>query len=202
MLAFLMNVAISCKAQEDIKKLEVISKKMLADDYDGAKKDIEKYLGKNTKNITAWILAGHIYSELDEDSLAIVSYEKALDLDKNTEQAFTGLGIVYRKQNDNDKAAFYYYKALEVNPDYAQAYSSLVIIELKRKNFSKAIEVGQKAYDLEKTDPVIAANLAVAYHYSGDTTNRDKYFEKARALGYKSLEALKKVFSGELSIID
>lgn len=199
--SFILLIA-GCTAQNDEKKLEPVAEKMQAGEYEAAKKDIEKFLSKNKKSKIGWILSGHIYAELDEDSLAIISYEKALAIDHDAEEALTGLGIVFRKQQDYDKAAAYYYRAIKVNPGYAQAYSSLVTIELKRKNFNKAVELGQKAFDLDKEDPVIAANLSVAYHYAGDSTKRDKYYKIAESLGYKSLEKVKQIFAGEFTIFD
>ncbi len=190
------------QSKKDKKDMTGVAEKMNNGNYEAARTEVEAYLQKKQDNITAWILSGHIYSELDEDSSAMISYQRALQIDSTSEQALTGLGILYRKKGDYNIAAGYYYQAIRFNPAYAQAYSSLVVIELKRKNFSKAVEVGLKGFELDNTDPIIVSNLSIAYHYANDTSNRDKYYEMAKKMGYKKLDALKKIFSGELTIFD
>ena len=167
-----------------------------------AKEVTEQYLAKTQENELAWTMLGHIESDLDQDSLAVVAYNKALDVNPNTVEAITGLGIISRKKGDLNEASDYYYEAIRIDPDYAEAYSSLVVINLKQKKFDEAVEVGLKGYELSKSNGVIAANLATAYHYVNDTINREKYFNIAKKNGYKNAATLELVFSGELTIFD
>ncbi|GAB5400474.1 MAG: hypothetical protein Aureis2KO_20590 [Aureisphaera sp.] len=183
-------------------ELGEISEKFESGDFYGAKIDMEAYVETNDDNEYAWTILGHIYEKLDQDSLASKSYKKALQLKPEMEEALTGMGIVSRKSGDFEKATSYYERAIEINPEYAQAYSSLVAIYLQSKEFNKAIEVGEKSYRLDKSDPVIAANLSVAYHFAGDTINREKYFDIARKMRYANMEALRELFDGELTLFD
>jgi tetratricopeptide (TPR) repeat protein len=170
--------------------------------YEKAKVSVDSLLNKNPDHKLGWTLKGHIEEKLDNDSVAEVAYTKALSIDPKLEQALTGMGIILRKRKEYDRAAGYYAKAIAVNPEYAQAYSSLVTIELKRKNFSNAVSLGEKAYVLDSTDPVIAANLSIAYHYFGDIENRDKYYSIAKKLKYKNLDVLLMIFKGKATIFD
>jgi tetratricopeptide (TPR) repeat protein len=170
--------------------------------YEKAKLSIDSLLSKNPKHELAWTLKGHIEEKLDNDSMAEIAYEKALSINPKLEQALTGMGIVLRKRKEYDRAAGYYAKAIAVNPEYAQAYSSLVTIELKRKNFSNAVQLGEKAYLLDSEDPVIAANLSIAYHYFGDIENRDKYYSIAKKLKYTNLDVLLMIFNGRATVFD
>ena len=169
--------------------------------FEEAKLSVDSLVSKNPKHEMAWTLKGHIEESLDNDSEAEIAY-KALEINPKLEQALTGMGIILRKKREYDQAAGYYAKAIKVNPEYAQAYSSLVTIELKRKNFSNAVELGEKAYLLDKKDPVIAANLSIAYHYFGDMENRDKYYSLAKKLKYKNLDVLLLIFKGKATVFD
>lgn len=168
--------------------------------YGEAQASVDSFISRNPNYEMAWTLKGHIEESLDNDSVAEIAYEKALAINPKLEQAITGMGIVSRKKGEFDKAAEYYKKAIDINPKYAQAYSSLVTIELNRQNYEAAVELGEKGYQLDKKDPIIAANLSIAYHYYGDTTNRDKYYQVARELNYKNLKILDLIFSGRATI--
>lgn len=194
---------ISCNS-ETSKRSDIlkIDREFKSGEIEKAYTNIENYLVKNTDNEYAWTLAGHIYAELEKDAIAFEAYNKALALNKNTVEAITGLGILERKKGNYDQASDHYYKAIEIDPSYAEAYSSLVVINLKRRKFKEAVEVGEKGYQLEKKDGVIAANLAVAYHYAGDSLNREKFYSIAKINGYRSLDGLRQIFNGELTVLD
>jgi hypothetical protein len=78
----------------------------------------------------------------------------------------------------------------------------MTTIALKQKQDKKALEFAKKGYELDKTDPVIAANLAIAYHYNNDKVNRDKLTQTAKELGYAKVDTLLKIYSGELTVRD
>lgn len=171
-------------------------------EIDEAKASVESYLSAHQDNEHAWILLGHIQEDLQEDSLARMAYEKALEIKPESEEALTRMGILERKEGDYPKAAEYYKQAIKINPDYAPAYSSLVAIKLKEMKFDEAVALGEKGYALDKKDPVIAANLSIAYHYQGDLQKRDELFVVAEDLGYPNTETLKLIYQGELTILD
>jgi len=167
-----------------------------------AKVQIDDYLKTHSNNEYAWTLKGHIYSDLYEYTIAKESYQHALAVNSNTVEALTGLGIISRLQQNYDEAEQYYLKAIKIDPKYAYAYSSLVTVMLQNKEFKKAVEYGQKGFDLEKNDPVIAANLAVAYHYFGDTTKKLKYFKIADDLGYSNIQSIQDIYDGKIVLFE
>lgn len=158
------------------------------------------YIGKNPSDVLAWMILGNVYKDLDEDEGAEHAYRKAIELDPQAYQAYGGLGILYRIKGDLDLAVSYYNRAIEINPRYAQAYSSMSIIELKRNHDSRALELAEKAYKLDNKDPVLASNLAVMYHYNNRFADRDRMYEESRKLGYHDMQALDRIFRGELTV--
>lgn len=167
-----------------------------------AKVQIEDYLSKNKDNEFAWTIKGHIYSDFYDFQTAEESYNQALLINPETVEAITGLGIISRLQENYEEAEKYYLKAIKIDPKYAYAYSSLVAVMLQSKNYKKAVEYGQKGFDLEKNDAVIAANLAVAYHFYGDDDNKMKYLTIAKDLGYDNIEDLQNIFDGSIQLFE
>jgi Tfp pilus assembly protein PilF len=163
---------------------------------------LNEYLKSKPSDDLAWTILGNAYETLDQNGNAEAAYKKALEINPNRFQAIASMGILRRKQGNYDKALAYYERALAINPTYAQAYSSMTVIALKQREDRKALAYAKKAYDLDKTDPVIVANLAVAYHYNGMPELRDKSTEEARRLGYTKIDRLEKLYSGELTIRD
>lgn len=201
----ILFITFSCSNTSNYnKKLDIleIDKLYISGNLTKAKTDVEKYLSSKKDNEYAWTLLGHIENDLDKDSLAMLAYEKATTINPKLVEAITGKGIVARKNKEYDKAAEYYNKAIKLNPKYAEAYSSLTVIYLKTKKFKKAVEVGLKSYELDNENPVIAANLAGAYHYINDTIQREKFFDIAKDNGYKNSDILRKVFDGEMTLLD
>jgi Tfp pilus assembly protein PilF len=161
---------------------------------------LKQQLETKPRDDTAWTLLGHSYEDLDQDEEADAAYRKALEINPRQFQALTGIGILSSKKGKLDEAMAYYEKAIIIDPSYAQGYSSMTVIALKRGQDVKALEYAQKGYDLDKTDPVVAANLAVAYHYNGKLELRDKMTEEAQKLGYQNVDALQKIYKGEATV--
>jgi len=200
-LLTLCFLSFSCggKLQKQYDLVE-IADKYAKGDLLGAKSDLEAYVKEENDNELAWTILGHIHEGMDEDSLATVAYHKALAVNPKMVEAITGMGIISRKNEEYEQAAAYYNKALGIDPSYAQAYSSLVTIHILDEKYDEAAKVGLKAFHLDPSDPVIAANLSVAYHYADNVVERNKFFEVAKKLQYHNLEGLQSIFDKELTI--
>lgn len=202
LLTLIVFGLISCSGISDQNRIIEIDTKYKNGQLEEAKADVDQFLTERPDNEIGWTLLGHILADMGDDQAAKEAYETAISLDPKTVEAITGMGILSRRLGEYDQAAEYYYKAISLDPNYAQAYSSLVVIHLKQKDFKRAVDVGKRGYNLDKSDPTIASNLAVAYHYDGDSVNRDIYYDIAEANGYRNLESLQKIFSGEYTVFD
>lgn len=167
-----------------------------------AAKQLEALLAEKPRDALGWTILGHIREDLDEDEAARAAYDKALAVDPEQFQAITGLGILERKRGNLEAAMKHYRRAVAINPDYAQAWSSMTTIAFKLGNDADALEYARKGWDLDREDPVVAANLAIAWHYNGNERERDRMTEIARKLGYHNMELLGKLYSGEYTIRD
>ncbi len=161
---------------------------------------LKQHLEKKPRDDMAWTLLGHAHEDLAQEDEAEAAYKKALEIDPRRFQALTGLGILSRKRGKNDEAMKYYEQAIAINPEWGNAYSSMTVICLMEGQDAKALEYAKKGYDLDSSEPAAIANLAVAYHYNGNIELRDKMTEEAKNRGYKNVDTLQKIYSGELSV--
>jgi Tfp pilus assembly protein PilF len=201
-LVFLLGCGDTSPVGRTSSDLDAISTIYRQGDPKTAIEKLNEYLKSKPNDDVAWTILGNAYLDLNQNEKAETAYKKALEINSNGFQAITSMGILRRKQGKYDEALAYYEKALAINPKYAQAYSSMTVIALKQEKDTKALEYAKKAYDLDKTDPVIVANLAVAYHYNGMSEFRDKTTDEARRLGYTKIDSLEKIYSGELTVRD
>jgi Flp pilus assembly protein TadD len=182
--------------------LRNISKSYQQGDFQTAVSKLKVYLQAKPNDDLAWTILGNAYEKLKDDKNAEASYLKALKINPKRFEALTGMGILQRKRKNYDAALSYYQKSLAINPNYAQAYTSMSVIALKQNKDKQALEYAKKAYDLEKNEPVITANLAIAYHYNGMKDLRDKMTQKAKDLGYQKMDVLQNIYSGKMTIRD
>jgi Tfp pilus assembly protein PilF len=165
-------------------------------------KDLNDYVGAYPRDDLAWTILGNAYKDHEQLDEAQAAYEKALEINPRRFEALTGKGILHRKRGEYAQAMSAYESALAINSNYAQAYSSMTVIALKTHEDNQALEYAKRGYELDENNPVIAANLAVAYHYNDDVENRDLFTRKAEKLGYVKIDILKRIYSGEMTVRD
>lgn len=202
-LVLFAAVTLGCGAsKENRPQLEAITQLYLDGKLDEAIPKLTKYVEEYPQDDMAWTILGNAYQEAEQLDDARVAYEKALELVPKQVQALTAMGILHRKREDYDTAMDYYEQAVAIDPNHAEAYSSMVTIALKRGDDDKAVQYGEKAHQLSPDEPVIAANLAIAYHYKGMQQKRDDMTKVAQQLGYKNMALLYDVIEGRSTIRD
>ena len=163
---------------------------------------LEQYLESKPGDDLAWTILGHTYKDLDDSEKAAASYERALNINPRRVEAITAMGVLRSAERRYDESLAFYDSAIAIDPDYAQAYSSIAVIALKRGDNVKALNYSRKAFALDSTDAVIAANLALAYHYNDMLPMRDRMTTIAERLGYRNLDALHRLYRGEATVRD
>ena len=173
-----------------------------ASDPAAAARGLEEYLESKPRDDLAWTILGHVYGDLDEDDEAATAYERALVINPRRVEALTAVGVLRSRERRYDEALVLYDSALAIDPQYAQAYSSIAVVALKRGDDVTALNYGRKAFALDSTDAVIAANLALAYHYNDMLPMRDHMTRVAERLGYANVDALNRFYRGEATVRD
>ena len=137
-------------------------------------------------------MLGNIYNKMDYFQDAIDAYQKALELDPNSAIFWTNLGIVYRLTAQYDKAEECYKKALVLDPDYPQLYTSLGALHLTyTMKFDEAIRYLEKAIELDPSQAVTYANMAVAKASIGQFAEAEVLLKMAAIKGYKNTKNAK-----------
>ena len=78
---------------------------------------------------------------------AIVSWQKAIEVDSSDFLPYAYIAGVYDQiKNDYEKALSYYYKVIELNPNYYYAYENIGILEFHLGNYEQAAFNFQAAY--------------------------------------------------------
>jgi tetratricopeptide (TPR) repeat protein len=181
-------------------RLGNIAKVYKGGDAQGAIQQLTAYLERYPRDDLALTILGNAHGDLNQDDEARAAYDRALRLNPRRFEAIGGLGVLHRKRGDDDAAMQAYRRALAIEPDYAQAYASMTVVALRLGKDVEALEYAKRGYELDKTDPAIAANLAVAYHYSGDTANRDRLTRIAVQLGHRKVDRLRQIYDGTLTV--
>ncbi len=189
-------------SSRDRMRLDRIAVVYQSGDLETAIPQLEGYTTEYPKDELAWTILGNAYESAERIEEAQAAYDKALEIEPRMFQAITGLGILHRQRGDYDAAMECYERAVEIDPTYAEAYSSMTVIALKRNDDKAAVRYAQKGYALSSSEPGIAANLAVAYHYDGQFQKRDEMTERAEELGYGKIDVLKQIYAGEVTVRD
>ena len=165
---------------------------------DGAREFIETH----PESDQAWLVLGWAYTKKDELDQGRTCFEKALALNPECDNAHVGLGVIHRERGQNKQARTCYRAAIEIEPENPEALASLLVIELIDGRYDDAVACGEKAWAQRRDLAAIPANLAVAYHYQGNTAKRDHFYDEAQKLGYRRLDTLDDIFAGRMVIGD
>lgn len=149
----------------------------------------------------AYAVLGNIYLELDYNQDAIEAFQKALELNPDSGKYWTNLGISYRLTAQYDKAESCYRRALELNPDYPELYTSLGALHLTHTmKFQEAIELLEKAIELDPGQAVAHANMALAQASVGKFEEAEQFLVKATMKGYRNTATVKRMIENLKSI--
>lgn len=129
----------------------------------------------------AYINLGNVYFKFKLYKKAIQNYEKALQLDKESDNIYINLGLAYNAIGNFNKALTLFQTAVNLNPDnynahiyLAQAYEKLGHREDARNIYNDAIDLFPESYE--------------AYFYLGNNYYALSKFEKAKQVYIKLLE--------------
>lgn len=155
--------------------------------YDGGlsaqEKNVDKFVKVNEEYGRSEYLAGIVYLNLRNDTLAIVHLTKAAELLIDDPDALYFLGELLIRKNKWAEARKYFDKLVTAKPDDFAGWFYIGVCYAQEKNYKKAIEIyEEKALPLEPTNIDLLTNLAYAYRESGNTKKAMEYLQKADKL--------------------
>lgn len=136
----------------------------------------------------AYIGLGEVYLRLEEPSLALRSFKRALKTEPNSAEIFCQIANVHTAINQSVQAREYYHRALAINPDFAAAHIGLANLG-PTKNEQSTI---RNAYERKLSGPMQKALLTMAMGIcadkSGDPKKAMDYYIKGNAVHRETIE--------------
>jgi len=110
------------------------------------------------------------------------SFKKALELNPQNDQAYTGLGWLYINQGKLIEAEQAFKKALELNPSSDQAFVGLGLLYLRQGKFIEAEQAFKKALELNPQNEWADVKLGWLYLSQVKHAEAEQAFKKALEL--------------------
>ena len=101
-------------------------------------KDISDKIAQDPENAALYFERGNKLHKLEEDSLAIVDFKKAISLDSTKATYYSAIGEVLFEHKDISGSVTYIEKALKLNPEDKVAQLKLAKMFVYIKEYSKA----------------------------------------------------------------
>jgi tetratricopeptide (TPR) repeat protein len=98
----------------------------------------------------AYLNRGMAYTMIEKNDLALLDYNKSIELDSNTMYAYYFRGTSYFSLENYDKAIDDYTKAIEIQPDFYLASYMRGMCFLSQKTYKSALFDFNKAIELNK----------------------------------------------------
>ena len=115
-----------------------------------------KVVEKSPNDLDTWLLIGRLEKLAQNSSNAEKAFKKVLELDKENEEAMTGLAMVYADLGDNAGASQMLRRVAEKNPSLrtltslAGAYEQMKEYKLAAETYGRALEINRENTDLKR----------------------------------------------------
>lgn len=144
-------------------------------------------LSINTKSWSNQFSLGNSYILTGDYSNAITAFKAAIYIDPTSFKAYSNLGAAYLYEDAYGPATLFLRKAISINEDPA-VYSNLGTALLGERRFAESIAAFESAFHRQPDSHVYAANLGLAYRYTGNLRAARRYFAAAAQLALASSE--------------
>jgi protein O-mannosyl-transferase len=147
---------------------------------DLADKHLKQAVKIDSTFIFAWNNLGFItYQYLGKKKVGIYYMEKAVKLDPDYVDAHFNLGYAYKEQKFFEKSIYHFHEAQRINPDKAIYYSEEADTWLQAGNRGNALNLYNKASEIDLSSDLPLINMGNIYWLSGDTVLAIENWEKA-----------------------
>ena len=150
-----------------------------------AAKYFTKAINSDSKFVQAYDNLGKTYRMLNENHLAIKSYEISLKIFPKGNTARQNLAFVYKEIGDWDNAIYQYTTLISLNPNNPEGYYGLASVYSRIKNYDLALPYALDALNLYKKSPPnyigdSYGQVGLIYYYLGNKSEGRKYIQTAK----------------------
>ena len=135
---------------------------------------------------------GMEYGKQGKFNEAITEFNKAIEIDPNSYNAYFNRGIAHKYVGDYDQAIVDYSKVVEINPKADNAYTNRGNIYAEKGDYDRAISDYNRAIEINPNPKLANAysNRGEAYFYKKNYNKSWEDINKAESLGNKIDSAL------------
>ncbi len=146
-----------------------------------AEKEFKRAIELNPNYATAYRFLAHFFAAVGRSREAMVTLEKARDLDPVSLGTLTDLGVLHYFAREYDQAIEQYLKVLEMDPGFARAHVTLGSAYAKKGMYAEAVGEIQKAIEISGDRMKLAA-LGRAYAAAGRKEEAAQVIEELKVL--------------------
>jgi len=129
-----------------------------------------------------YVNAGDAASKMSDVDLAMMLYQKALEIDPHAVKANQAMGVLFSRLGNEDKARKFYEKALAEDPNNYQSHNNLGLWCDRQGDLTEAKRHFLKAVELKPNSPQAHNNVGMIYGKEGENELAIKEFETSLKL--------------------
>jgi tetratricopeptide (TPR) repeat protein len=157
--------------------------------------DVKQYVSEHKGEEVGYLFLAHLQVESDQLKEAEASYQKAIEINERSFEAFNGIGYIYLNQGYYDSAISYMEKALEYNEKNPYSEANMAVCYLFEGDTIRSIELINASLEKERTGHNTAVALLLTEALPGmevaevtldETDTLNKSFETAAYRALKS----------------
>ena len=153
-------------------------------------KELERAIGSKPGYPRAYNVVGVVYAALGDKSKAVSYFQKAIEINPQYSEASFNLGALYQSSDQPEEALKYYEKAISTEPDLLDAIINTASLYASLGKYPEAIQYYQNAVKLDRNNPEVYYNLALAYFMSDQLAKFRDNLLKAQELYQRKGDAL------------
>jgi protein O-GlcNAc transferase len=122
---------------------------------------------------------GNVLSDLGQHQKAIISYRRAIEINRNFAEPHYNLGNTQKNLNQFEEAILSYKGAVAINPNFAQAHNNLGIVQRDLNQLHDAIKSYRRALEINPNYGDAHFNLGNALKDLGEYQNAVASYRRA-----------------------
>jgi len=142
---------------------------------------------ETSRTAEEWFQEGRKAYEIEGYHLAVIMFQKALELCPEDEFIYLNMGFAYSKKKEYDEAISCYEKAIMINPYNPLLYYHMGRVYFETGETEKEMECYQKAIEIDPDFILAYYNMEIIYYNLGDKENEDKCFQKVLEIGVENI---------------
>ena len=142
---------------------------------------------ETSRTAEEWFQEGRKAYEIEGYHLAVIMFQKALDLCPEDELIYFNMGLAYSKQKKYDEAKNCFEKAIEINPVNPLLYYHIGRIYFETGDTEKEMEWYQKAIEVDPDFALAYYNMEIIYYNLGDKLNEEMCSQKVLEIGAENI---------------